>query len=684
MPKGYAGASAEPIWSPSGNWLVFTRGAGFNLLEPSSRSYQTFSEGANFRWAPGLGITPTISSDDVKAWMAEKEVTIVYLSQPNFSPINLPSITGVGFEEQAAIDLMSQIRSQVDAGSASPEAVSGFLRLKLQEDVLETAYHANLVMVNDLNDTTVTLFGIVLDIWDVSEAMLEPLGAIGEKILEKIREKLSLLLNDWIQSHDEISPIWQTASTILLDHMEGEITPRTGLGEAGALTATIQLADSFVTKTQPILTRAVGAAQDQEAFEGADDQTDQGTISERLAEFNASTNRRHEVLTQSKDILDAYATAWYPMLIAGTPGQAVVAVNQLVALCTDLYVQTEVSLKNTRDMRALLTDSQQILFPHAELVQQSLPASGAASAPGLMADNDFVDSPIRANRSLMEQPIKAQQSNYQDDYLRLLEAVQRQDEKAIELLLPEFNAAESALAAELEVSRVRMTGSMDLEQRASIDALASAYDLQVIGLMLSLAGVLENLEDETSQSRFESQGNAVLQSIDAYAKALESLSVSDAVRIGNQPSVAIIAIKFPEIAQANLSTTLLVRLLNPGVDTLEGIILQIASADEVLFSKEMEKTLQGDTVDEFVLEVSLNKLEGIQFLRVLVAGEVTDIQPILLSSNTSKSEASESSEVQPRERITVSNRLKAIGMLVVGFGLLAVAVIILILVRRKQ
>jgi hypothetical protein len=353
-----------PSWAPDSTRIVFvdvTDGGRIAIINVNGTGYQPLTEGNFPAWQP----CPRFSIAQI---LEEKRDNITFLTNPTFGVVGLPTIRGPGYDESKAKDLLDEIQKTHEQGALDFELVSGFLRLKLQEDAISTAYNNYVVTVDDLNDTTISAFGLILDIMDVAKKVTQPLGKIGAKILQAIIEKLSDWINDWIQASSGVSPQWKTYATIMLDHMKGMSSPRASVAGALRLPADERLVEDFVAATQPIIDQAASNTRDPNMYAGSDDHEVQREIETRLEKFKDDTNRRHKILESAKEILDDYERAWLPMLATGKLGQLLIILNTGVTTFTELHLKIEATAKNVSDIKTLLMDSQVLLFPNAQPV----------------------------------------------------------------------------------------------------------------------------------------------------------------------------------------------------------------------------------------------------------------------------------------------------------------------------
>ena len=541
-------------------------------------------------WA-GMLPTPTATPAWESLPLTAKQDTINFLSGPTFTMINLPDIHGPGYDERGAAVLLDQVRSQHEGGTLDPILASGFQRLKLQEDVIRTTYSVYVVTADDLNDTTISIFGLILDIMDATRRAVAPLGELAHQILEVIIELLSDVLNDWIQAHSGIGPGWKTSATILLDHMKGMASPRSSASGGLRLPADERMTRSFVNDTQPIIDRAVAAARNPSTFADSNDQQAADEIAARLTTLSEAAARRHGILEGAKDVLHAYEKAWLPMLGAGKLGQIVVLVNEAIAAFTELHLTTTATARNVADMQVLLRDSQTITFPWAPSVaisaaDRQTPRAGVLAASADLSDWRPISSGAKraggtAHLSGRRAHLQDAITTYEDVLRRALEAVEAGDAEALATLLPELMAAQREVSAQFKVNRAPLLAAEPGDEAvAQVYADSSAYSFSNVALYLALLDFLADPANADAQRRTAELGQVVLTATGNYEEAVDTVrTVVTGLPI--PPHVIIASVTLPEDITVGQGFDLNVTLGNTGPTPAADVTVRLTGGDVI-------------------------------------------------------------------------------------------------------
>ena len=659
------GPGSDPSWSPSGQWLAvegvgscdpgaagssaICRG-GISVVSLDDLSLSSAIEaGSDPAWRPiseplpfpDTQPVPSVDDEAFAELLSAKRGTIDYLSNPDFGSIGLPALRGEGYDESRGLALVNDVESMFAEGRLGPSLASGFLRLKLQEDVLRESFVAYLITVDDLNDTTVSLFDIVLDVITVARSVTEPVDRLGEEILEKIVEKLSDLLNDWIQAHEGISPIWRTAATVILDQMEGDIDVASVGAEAFRLELDQRLTSDYVQRTQPILDRAVTSAADPSTFSGSDDAQAVHEVDQRLATLREDIDRRHEILTWAKDFLDDFVFAFYP-LAPTAPGQLVIAVNELIAVITELHLQADASLKSVRDIQSVLGDSQRLLFPHADV---SALVDGPPSVPQveprpLAAPGDLymlasARLPDRASGGTLHADLTGQQAieGYQQVLQELMRAIGEGDPSTVEDLVPRLSSNERNLAAEFRKTRARAIAEGDAEMAAAIYRAAAEYDLRTVSLYFALGTYLSGAEGAEINGPAQTQAEAVLQAIERYAQEI-STAKSRLATLPAGPIVVASAVEVTSSVRVDRPVSMKLTLANASELIADDVTVRIFIHDQTEAHEEIVGTLAGNEEATLDVELDVESRTDAMLVQVYSGDKLTDSRLILLADPT--------------------------------------------------
>ena len=628
-----------PSWSPDGSMITFSQGGSVYVVGADGANPRPIASGSFPTWQPARAPPPSADQETFGELIAAKRETIDFLLAPDFGSIDLPAFRSAGYDETQALALINEVALSFDAGNLGPSQASGFLRMKLQEDVLLESYVAYLITVDDLNDTTVSLFDIVFDLITLARSVTKPLGLLGEEILEKIVEKLSDLLNDWIQAHEGISPIWRTTATVILDQMEGDIDVTSVGGEAFRLELDRRLTSDYVQRTQPIIDRAVTSATDPGTFSGSDDAQAVHDVDQRLATLREDIDRRHEILTWAKDFLDDYVSASYP-LVPTAVGRLVIAVNELIAAVTELHLQTDATLKSLRDIQSVLGDSQRLLFPHADVAAL---VDGPPSAPHVEPRQLAVpgDLYMLASARLPDQasggtlhadPTREQAiEGYQQVLQELMRAIGEGDHSTVEDLVPRLNSSERTLAAEFRKTRARAIAEGDAEMAAAIYRAAAEYDLRTVNLYFALGTYLSGAEGAEIDGLAQTQAEAVLQAIERYAQEISTAKS----RLATPPAGPIVVASTVEVTSSvrvDRPVSIKLTLANASELIAEDVTVRIFLQDQTAALEEIIGTLAGN--EEATLDIELDVESGTNagFVQVYSGGKLTDSRLILLAA----------------------------------------------------
>lgn len=625
------GEGIPQSWSPDGKRLVILDrppsgfanepGPRITVLDRETKTITAeIARGFEAAWQPAArGKLP-------EGLLADKEAIIQFLSAPDFGAINLPAEHGVGYDETGARDLVQEVRTKLESHQLTPAQASGFQRLKWQEDVVRDTYTAYLIMVDDLTDTTVDLSAIAFDLVDAAQRRASRLGAVGNRLAGAIRRKIGQAVNDWVQAQSDISPLWRTVSTAALDHMEVEASPRASIGEALRLAADLTLINQFKTNTQGIIDRAVTAAQNRDSFSGSSDPATQQAIEQRLQDFKSKTERRHSALKQSKELLNDYVAAWSPMLATGTLGAIVVGFNDLLAVIVELHIQSDVTVKNARDLRALLNDSQILLFPNLAPINVSNRADSSTAS--------IAEPTISAH--LSQARIDQQVQPATDEFMAALQVVSKTiaqparqglDEELARLLM-----ADERLTTQLRQAR---TLAADVTDAAgTLSARSSAYQLRGVGFCLALIDLLSQPDDAALRARAQSRIEEWIDAQATYQQALSKVANGSTIRPPDSVHLTILSTTLPDRLIAGQPFEVSVQITNlgssPAVDAAIRVMGSgvITSDNTLLISSVITTPVITRTV---VLQADRSG-NGLLHFDVLTAGGVTDEVLVLIET----------------------------------------------------
>jgi murein tripeptide amidase MpaA len=312
--------------------------------------------------------------------------------------------------------------------------------------------------------------------------------------------------------------------------MEGEVSPRSGVGSFFILEANQKTALPFVQETQPVIDRAVSAAQDATTFVGSDDGQVQMMLAERITAFNEEMGRRHEAQVRTREILDDTRDIYISTLVLGGPGVALNAIVELVATTTEIYQQVNFTGKNLTAQQDLLCDSQQALFPEGGSIIGT--CSEETSQTGNLVLVAAYNQPQLQDSELEITSAEALIA----DFNNLHRAILTDELDASELLLEKFAVSEEKFSQLIQERLLTLsdTGN-DSEQFTLLSANVFEYELAMLNYYAALGFRYLAPDDEQVAAQLATAGANVAAKVDQYAQTADlKLSVAIAAAPGPQ------------------------------------------------------------------------------------------------------------------------------------------------------
>lgn len=582
----------SPAWSPDGQQIAFDANGDIytiNLSNDEQRQItNTPDQDTSPDWTSGQ-ILPSLEE-----LIARKEAVIPGLETTTYTyAYNFAEMPIKAYDEKSARDLIAKLR-QVESSTISPEQVTAFSRLVMQEETLKETLDDYSVVSNYEADTLTDLSGLFWGtVFFAGQAKVSWLQALRDVALKAFRDTVILytgLIDDDATRASVRNSLYLVFDTITARTDNGEtyfqVVFDSGLREIVA-NANMRL---LANRVQPTLDKGVrsvyGSEQDIWTVEGTDE----------------SAKIQLSIITDTSDSRRNDATSWYVGLEKGreaneilkdladlmTAGSGGVPITRFFSFWTRFqqllidFVAHNIVTKAMTCIAQVSERAGELAFqPQQQIALCDSHQSKVASYQAALSNGPYGDS---IAWQTFRPELQTDLANYKAAIEALRTAMQSGDKTQVE------QAAEQLAAAQAEVNEsttiamnliMPPTGEVWTPETEAMAQQIVNLDFNAIGLQIGIGGYLS---DPTSQEAKDYVNQYAQDLLDNTTQVEQSLPLTESFGSNNTAVPVIVSAPAELEGVVGQPLSFNVKILNAGSATLAGAILTTSGQDTVLAS----------------------------------------------------------------------------------------------------